>query len=380
MLNEKKEDSIYLFKPSESELTNKSIKEDYDEKGECDDSELIMIKKSKIFKEQKIQPLEYDDNDDNDNDSNKHNENYSLTKTITLSEGEDNFDDKCSDDILPSEIAPPQTKKLPLSQLALKASCNIHNDCNEFISPSLSSKPDINPNDIQQLKYEYQKELCRISIRKEKSFIVRMLFDLFKRQTLTEKIEQLVEFNKKRIKEEKRIRGFNRLIEDANRRLEIKDSLEFKKMKLMEQQCFKPTKKTYKNNEWVKIYHNRFMQKDKERNEKLKEKIHAKKEMEIKKENDMIEESKVAKLPLKIIKSNTERMYDEARKRRERMNDKINKLKTQQNDFRLILTNIFDCGNRLSFQTQRDRLTVRNKSNYKMMECKSQRNFGLKLR
>lgn len=352
---------------TERQLMPKNINEDIDknEHENENDLEVIKIKRSKIFKEQRIQPLE----NDNSNDIDIYNNNieYSLQKTITLLDDdyEDN-NDNYSQDIFPSEIALPQTRKLPLSHLTLKTSCNIiNNEINEPLHPFLSSKTEINPNDIQQLQYEYQKELCHISIRKEESFLVRMLFDVYKRQTKTDKIDQLIESNKQRIDETKRIRRFNRLIEDANRRLEVKESLEYKKQKLLRQQCVAPklTKK-YKTDEWLKIYNDRFVQYAKEKKEKLKEKTDRIREKENETEKRIIKERKTLKAPLKVIQVTSQRMFDEAKKREERLIERKSKLETQYNNcYRNGFNCEFDKGwNKSSRMNDRDSLTMRNYS------------------
>ena len=52
-----------------------------------------------------------------------------------------------------------------------------------------------------------------------KNFLERMQFDIYKRQIKEERLNDLVEQNKVKIDEEQKIKTFNRLIEDANRRL-----------------------------------------------------------------------------------------------------------------------------------------------------------------
>lgn len=54
----------------------------------------------------------------------------------------------------------------------------------------------------------------------------RMTFDVFKRQTKDERLDKLIEKNKVKIEESERIKTFNRLIEDANRRLEAQEKIE----------------------------------------------------------------------------------------------------------------------------------------------------------
>lgn len=82
----------------------------------------------------------------------------------------------------------------------------------------------------------------------------RMLFDIFKRQTKEERLNKLIEKNKVKISESERVKTFNRLIEDANRRIEAQDQIEEMKMQLMKNQG---NLKKYKNDEWEEIYEER---------------------------------------------------------------------------------------------------------------------------
>jgi len=83
----------------------------------------------------------------------------------------------------------------------------------------------------------------------------RMLFDIFKRQTKDERINKLIEKNKVKITEEERIKTFNRLIEDANRRIEAQDQLEDLKNQLLKNN--NTNSKKYKDEEWEEIYEDR---------------------------------------------------------------------------------------------------------------------------
>jgi hypothetical protein len=82
-----------------------------------------------------------------------------------------------------------------------------------------------------------------------------MLFDIFKRQTKDERINKLIEKNKVKITEEERIKTFNRLIEDANRRIEAQDQLEDLKNQLLKNN--NTNSKKYKDEEWEEIYEDR---------------------------------------------------------------------------------------------------------------------------
>lgn len=82
----------------------------------------------------------------------------------------------------------------------------------------------------------------------------RMLFDIFKRQTKDDRLDKLIDKNKIKIDENLKIQAFNRLIEDANRRLEAQDKMEDLENKL--RISCKSEKKISKEN-WEDIYKNR---------------------------------------------------------------------------------------------------------------------------
>ena len=93
----------------------------------------------------------------------------------------------------------------------------------------------LNQFDVQKLSYEYLKEMSKIKISKDESFMIRMIFDILKRQSQEKKLNVLLEQSKVKLDEDERIKGFNRLIEDANRRLEAQEQLEILKKKLEEE-------------------------------------------------------------------------------------------------------------------------------------------------
>jgi hypothetical protein len=81
----------------------------------------------------------------------------------------------------------------------------------------------------------------------------RMLLDVFIRQTKEERLNKLVEKSKVKMDESERIKTFNRLIEDANRRMDALDNMEYLKNKLDEHA---PGKK-YTTEDWNQIYDQR---------------------------------------------------------------------------------------------------------------------------
>jgi len=109
--------------------------------------------------------------------------------------------------------------------------------------------------DTQNLCYELVKEYGQLKIDKDEDFMQRMLFDIFKRQTKEERMEKIVEQSKLKIDENERVKTFNRLIDDANRRFEAQEHLAQMKMQLEQQNL---DMKKYKEEEWEDIYQDRY--------------------------------------------------------------------------------------------------------------------------
>ena len=111
--------------------------------------------------------------------------------------------------------------------------------------------------DLQKLTYSLIKDYSLIQINKDEKFLDRMKFDIYKRQSKDERINKLIEENKKKIDEVERIKTFNRLIEDANRRNEANENLK-KKEDNLNHDIISPKNKKYNDNEWNNIYQKRF--------------------------------------------------------------------------------------------------------------------------
>jgi hypothetical protein len=80
-----------------------------------------------------------------------------------------------------------------------------------------------------------------------------MSFDIFKRHTKDERLEKLIEKNKVKMEETERIKTFNRLINDAHRRIEAQDKIEELKNDLN----FNSNGKKITEKEWEDIYQKR---------------------------------------------------------------------------------------------------------------------------
>ena len=149
---------------------------------------------------------------------------------------------------------------------------------------------------IEKMRYGFLKKYSYIHVDKDENFLNRMKFDIFKRQSKEEKINALVEQNKVKIDEDERISAFNRLISDANRRLEAQDNLENMKNKLSED-IINNDKKKYNNEVWNEIYNKRFKNYAEKYNKKKEEEYKKKEILKKKEEIDEINLCKSKKKP-----------------------------------------------------------------------------------
>ena len=129
----------------------------------------------------------------------------------------------------------------------------------------------------EQMKYNIIKEYSNIKPKKEKGFLNRMQFYSLKRKKRQENINKLIEKNKYKLSESEKDITFNRLITDANRRITQKNMLD--KEKIKKEFYNQNYIKKYNDEEWNKIYDQRFRSYSEYKDKKL----------EIKKEKEKIE-------------------------------------------------------------------------------------------
>ena len=186
---------------------------------------------------------------------------------------------------------------------------------------------------IEQMRYNFIRDYSRTNIDKDKdfNFINRMRNDINKRQLKEIEINKYIEQNKVKMDEEERIQAFNRLISDANRRIEAQENVENMKYKLSEDLMAKENKK-YNDEEWKEIYEKRFKNYEENINKKKEEKIKYEQKKKLKEENDKINLFKSKKKPIKLIEESAQRMYDEAKKRKLKMNEKIDRINKYNNE------------------------------------------------
>lgn len=203
-----------------------------------------------------------------------------------------------------------------------------------------------NQYNIQELTYEIVKEYSHLKPDKNIDFLKRMIFDIVKRQTKDSRVNTLLEVNKRKIDESQRILTFNRLIEDANRRIEAMERMDDLKCKLNEGKNFNIKK--YSQEDWNFIYETRFKGYIEDRVKQIKDLMEVKEKMEIlteEKEMEIIKNQKKVRLSKEEIDNSVKRMYMEAerRKLKERMSlNKENNGGSSKMNIKLSYVNISD--------------------------------------
>ena len=143
-------------------------------------------------------------------------------------------------------------------------------------------------------------------------FIKRNYAILEKKKGFENRKNFLFEKKREMKTEQERIEGFNRLIDDANRRFEAKERAE----QMLKDIKNKGNSKKYTSEEWKEIYKKRFI--DYETNHKKKMIMEKeKKDKEINEENKKIEkeiENKTVKIPLKKVNEIFDKLYNKGRK------------------------------------------------------------------
>lgn len=185
---------------------------------------------------------------------------------------------------------------------------------------------------IEKLKYDLTKDYNQLHVNKDENFMERMKFDIYKRQIREERINNLIEKNKIKIDEENRIKAFNRLIEDANRRFEVKENLEIRKNKLKDDVDDNIIVKKYNEYEWKEIYNNRFINFEKYVNNKIKLLKDKKIQLEKKIEDEEINKCKSQKCSKKQIEDISTRLYQDFFKRKMKLEGNNFKCNNYDND------------------------------------------------
>jgi len=183
----------------------------------------------------------------------------------------------------------------------------------------------------EQLRIDFVKEFTKLRPDKSQKFLERMKFDVNNRQMKENKMNDFIKRTKRKMNEEDITKSFNRLIEDANRRMEVKEKMKiFKEQKenedIIKLNNFihskdKNKNKKYNKNQWKDIYKKRFLFFLDNKNKKIKDKIIEKELIEKKKEDDLKRRYNSKKLPEKEIINHCKKLYGEYMKKREKFNN-----------------------------------------------------------
>ena len=185
-----------------------------------------------------------------------------------------------------------------------------------------------NPSEEEELRFDFLKNYTKLRPEKGETFLERMKFDIDNRKIKEEKMNEFINKTKLKMSEKERIKGFNNLIKDANRRIEAKKNIMiYNENKIKEEQ----SNKKYNKEEWDDIYRKRFCEYLDNKNKKIKEKITEKEIKEKKKEDYIISLNKTKKKPEKIILQYCKKMYSEFMKKKERILNMQNNLHVLEN-------------------------------------------------
>lgn len=151
--------------------------------------------------------------------------------------------------------------------------------------------------------------VSNLQINGNSHFIERMLFDIFKRQTKEERLKKIIDQKKNKKNESEITSTFNRLIKDANRRLEASNKIEKIKDKI-NIDLTKTKKKTFKENDWDSYYTQSVKKFSENRDNKIKEKQIQKEKTEKEKEEKILQTQKVRKVSNKEIDLIFKKIYE----------------------------------------------------------------------
>ena len=84
----------------------------------------------------------------------------------------------------------------------------------------------------------------------------RMTFDSFKRQTREKRVKEMLKKITPRMSEKERIKRFNSLLLDANRRIDAQERLEQMKEQLFSHKS--SVEKKFTQKEWLEVYQKMF--------------------------------------------------------------------------------------------------------------------------
>ena len=196
---------------------------------------------------------------------------------------------------------------------------------------NLISNFDFEKFDMHQIEYNLDKKLSKntkFSDFSSQPFLSRMESDIKYRQTKEERRKNLLNEYKPKEKEEDRIKCFNRLISDSNKRNKIKVNIR------RQNEFFNPgiTPKKISKKKWDMIYENRFYNYQEKIDNNLREKIIENEKMIKQKEEEIIEQinSNVKKVNKKDLEKIINRLYFDSKIKK--INKKLDNILSNDKD------------------------------------------------
>ena len=195
-----------------------------------------------------------------------------------------------------------QQSKLTLSPLSPSKSCE-----NLFTSDFLT----LENNDEKRNASEERSKIKIEENDRFANFLSRMEMDLERRRTKDKRRQLLFEKSKIKHSEEEIVNGFNRLIDDANRRIEVKQKMEELSLEINGKKKDK-NEKTYDPEKWKEVYQSRFEKFKNTVQEKIVTKKKEKEEAEKKEIEEYIEQmkNKTIKVPKDKLTKICQRLYN----------------------------------------------------------------------
>ena len=211
----------------------------------------------------------------------------------------------------------------------------------------------------EKLRFDFQKEYIKLRLDQNKDFLERMDDDINKRKNKDKIMDSFIKRSKVKISLDDEINLFNRLIEDANRRMDeleknrkIKEEEENNNIELLRKALNKDNKK-YNEKEWNKIYNKRFTTFLKSKKKKYLNLI----SNILKEDLDLSEEEKPKKIDkyknlnkkelAKIINNNINNLYNDYMLRKQKMINKQNNLELKNKKNKFIFTDKLNKINKL---------------------------------
>ena len=195
-----------------------------------------------------------------------------------------------------------QQSKLTLSPLYPSKSCE-----NLFTSDFLT----LENNDEKRNASEERSKIKIEENDRFANFLSRMEMDLERRRTKDKRRQLLFEKSKIKHSEEEIVNGFNRLLDDANRRIEVKQKMEELSLEINGKKKDK-NEKTYDPEKWKEVYQSRFEKFKNTVQEKIVTKKKEKEEAEKKEIEEYVEQmkNKTIKVPKDKLTKICQRLYN----------------------------------------------------------------------